>query len=150
MSLPAQWMVFTNQNANTGLPELCIFFQQTCAIFGKLWLELLFKYLIYFSMQIFFGFTFNTKLLSIFKVATPERRLFCLQMNWNREQIDWLIYIFLLIMSLIEKNWFVILTLKKWECFLQQSGLDICCKYALTIIIYLQKKNNFHALISRY
>ena len=24
------------QNANTGLPELCIFFQQICAIFGKL------------------------------------------------------------------------------------------------------------------
>ena len=96
MSLPAQWMVFTNQNANTGLPELCIFFQQinfvlflanyVPKILNYGWIIITqILYLIYLSVQIFSGFTFNTKLLSIFKVATPERGLFCLQINWSRE-----------------------------------------------------------------
>ena len=48
------------------------------------------------SLQVFFGFTFNTK-SSIFKAKTPERKLFCRQINRSRAlfsfpSYDWLYF----------------------------------------------------------
>ena len=61
-------------------PELCTN-HVNCTIFLGKNFKLCFNNLL--SLQIFFGFTFNTK-LSIFKVKTREKKLFCHQINRSR------------------------------------------------------------------
>ena len=69
---------------HTGLPELCGFLSATMRYFLGNYAPKIPNYanctilhnFFWISLQIFFGFTFYTK-LSIFKMKTQERKLFC-------------------------------------------------------------------------